>query len=334
MKYRCAILAFGSLMSLSAFAGYEEGLKAYKNKDYAQALQEWRPLAEQGDARSQYSLGILYESGQGVAKDDAIAVQWLTKAAEQGDKDAQFVLGFGYAVGRGVAKDDAKAVEWYTKAAEQGVAGAQFNLGSMYASGQGVAKDEAKAVQWFTKAAEQGHSFAKDRLSRLVGKYRQDFQDIRTAADARNFLSTYGSHDPDGLIPQAREMERSLSQKEADEQARKESARLAEIERQRVEDEKRRKAEMLEQAAAAKEQAAAAKARADEHKRLVAWRSRIRVESKTNCGPVIEVKGNLIKVYAPVANYSSEHWLERDTLFPPEYGCSFYNGNYRAPDSN
>lgn len=57
MKYRCAILAFGSLMSLSAFAGYEEGLKAYKNKDYAQALQEWRPLAEQGDARSQYSLG-------------------------------------------------------------------------------------------------------------------------------------------------------------------------------------------------------------------------------------------------------------------------------------
>lgn len=323
MKYRCAILAFGSLMSLSAFAGFDEGKHAYESRDYAKALQELRPLAEQGNARAQNYLGVMYEYGQGIDKDNAKAVQWYTKAAEQGSASAQFNLSAMYGYGLGVTEDQTIAVQWLTKAAEQGHMSAQYRLGIWYLNGRGVTKDEAKAAQWFTKATEQGDGDAKAELLKIVSRYRKGVKEIVTAADARNFITTYASYDPDTLVPRVRDIERSLAKKEETEIAQK-----------RLEAETRRQAEIFEQARSAREQAAAAEARAQEHKRLVAWRSRIRVESKTNCGPVIEVKGNLIKVYAPVANYSSEHWLERDTLFPPEYNCSWYNGNYRAPDSN
>ena len=49
------------------------------------ALQEWQPLAEQGDVSAQYNLGIIYANGRGVPENDAEAVKWYSKAAEQGD---------------------------------------------------------------------------------------------------------------------------------------------------------------------------------------------------------------------------------------------------------
>ena len=57
----------------------------------------------------------------------------IKKAAEQGLAPAQVNLGLAYDSGKGVKKDDEKAVDWYKKAAEQGDADAQFNLALMYA---------------------------------------------------------------------------------------------------------------------------------------------------------------------------------------------------------
>jgi hypothetical protein len=47
--------------------------------------------AEQGDAKAQYTLGMMYEKGRGVPRDDLKALAWYTKAAEQGDHNAQFI---------------------------------------------------------------------------------------------------------------------------------------------------------------------------------------------------------------------------------------------------
>jgi hypothetical protein len=62
-----------------------------------------------------------------------------------------------------------------------------------------------------------------------------------------------------------------------------------------------------------------------------AFRSRLKAEDETNCGPAIEIKGSLIKVYRPVAEFGTEHWLQKARLFPPGYGCSFMNGEYQPP---
>jgi hypothetical protein len=47
-------------------ADYQKGVAAAQSGDFATALREWKPLAEQGHARAQYNLGVMYESGQGV----------------------------------------------------------------------------------------------------------------------------------------------------------------------------------------------------------------------------------------------------------------------------
>ena len=46
-----------------------DGAAAYEAGDYGEAAHIWRPLAEGGDAMAQFNLGLLYETGRGVAED-------------------------------------------------------------------------------------------------------------------------------------------------------------------------------------------------------------------------------------------------------------------------
>ena len=57
-------------------ADFQKGWDASKKGDYATALKEWRPLAEQGDANAQSNLGWMYDNGLGVLEDDKAAVKW------------------------------------------------------------------------------------------------------------------------------------------------------------------------------------------------------------------------------------------------------------------
>ncbi len=134
-------------------AGVDEGFAAYNRGDYATALRELRPLAEQGDGTAQSVLGQMYEQGKGVPQDHAEAVRWWRKAAEQGHVTAQLNLGNMYRKGQGVPQDHAEAVKWYRKAAEQGHGWSQYNLGLMYGRGLGVPQDYVQAHMWFNLAA-------------------------------------------------------------------------------------------------------------------------------------------------------------------------------------
>ena len=149
--------ALAVMLALPAAAqDFEAGQAAYKRGDYAAALKEWLPLAEQGDASAQFNLALMYDNGVGVLQDDAEAVKWYRKAAEQGHASAQNFLGYMYSKGQGVPQDYAEAVKWYRKAAEQGDADAQTNLGYMYGKGRGVLQDYVKAHIWYSLAAAQG----------------------------------------------------------------------------------------------------------------------------------------------------------------------------------
>ena len=55
-----------------------------------------------------------------VAEDAAEAVKWYRKAAEQEESSAQYSLGLSYANGEGVAKDPVRALMWFMNAAESG----------------------------------------------------------------------------------------------------------------------------------------------------------------------------------------------------------------------
>ena len=148
-----AIATLLSLLATPAWAGLVEGVAAYNRGDYATALREFRPLANQGVAAAQFNLALMYSEGKGVPQDYAEAVKWYRKAANQGDANAQFNLGNMYNDGRGVPQDYAEAMKWYRKAAAQGQAHAQNNLGFMYGNGQGVPQDYVQAHFWFNLAA-------------------------------------------------------------------------------------------------------------------------------------------------------------------------------------
>lgn len=128
MKSLLAVLIF-VLMAVPAFAqDLDKGKVAFERGDYAAALRNFRPLAEQGYARAQYHLGQMYEQGRGVSRSDAEAAHWYRKAAEQGDDLAQYNLGVMYEKGLGVPQDHNEAEKWYRKAAVQGNANAQRDL--------------------------------------------------------------------------------------------------------------------------------------------------------------------------------------------------------------
>jgi len=69
-------------------ADYQAGLDAYNQGDYATAVKEWRPLAEQGYADAQYNLGFMYDNGQGVPQDYVQAHMWYNLAAAQNQERA------------------------------------------------------------------------------------------------------------------------------------------------------------------------------------------------------------------------------------------------------
>lgn len=131
-------LALLSTAPLARGADLEDGEAAYQRGDYASAMRLWRRSADDGNARAQFKLGLLYRYGLGVAQDYEQAVSWYRKAAAQGLASAQNDLGRMYEYGYGVAQDYVKAIACYRKAAEQEYGNAQYSVVIMCHQGGGI----------------------------------------------------------------------------------------------------------------------------------------------------------------------------------------------------
>ncbi len=77
----CAGFTLG--LTAPAWAGLDEGEAAYDRGDYETALREFRPLAEQGNAKAQFNLGPMYVGSLGVPQDYVQAHMWLDLAASR-----------------------------------------------------------------------------------------------------------------------------------------------------------------------------------------------------------------------------------------------------------
>ncbi|HEY5799299.1 MAG TPA: tetratricopeptide repeat protein [Burkholderiaceae bacterium] len=154
-----------------ASAGYLEGVAAYKAKNYSAAYKEFTPLAGKGHTDSQYLLGLMYYTGQGVPQDFKQAASWHLKAAGKGKADAQYILGSQYFTGQGVEQDYKQAVSWFRKAANQGHAEAQYLLGLMYMHhAAGMEKDVVLAYMLWNLAAASGSANAAEQRNALAPK--------------------------------------------------------------------------------------------------------------------------------------------------------------------
>jgi TPR repeat protein len=158
------ILALTTVASMAADT-LEDAVAAYRGADYATALRVYRSMADQGLAIAQFNVGLMYDNGQGVTKDEVQAMKWYRLAADQGRSDAQYQLGhLNYK-----QNNYAEAAKWFHLAADQGRADAQSNLGSMYAEGDGVPQDFVQALMWFTLSAAQNHKDGTENRDKAAG---------------------------------------------------------------------------------------------------------------------------------------------------------------------
>lgn len=141
--------------NLNLLAKNEEAFAAYKKQ------------AENGDSHAMVCLGVMYETGDGVPKNELEALGWYTKAAQKNDPDGLYRLGYFCQNGlAGLKKDHKNAVACYKKSAELG---SKYGQG-MYAlylwDGLVVKQDREAAVYWMKKSAANGSDHAKNMLKK------------------------------------------------------------------------------------------------------------------------------------------------------------------------
>jgi len=155
MRTLFAVLLVAMLATHANAQNFKTGLDAYDRGDFETALKEWQPLAERGDARAQFNLGVIHFNAQSVPHDPMKAVQWYRAAADQGYGPAQAGLAFMYETGQGVLQNYIEAYKWSTLAARNGVEGgeARETLAAKMTAGQ-IAEAEQAAAVWRPLIAE------------------------------------------------------------------------------------------------------------------------------------------------------------------------------------
>lgn len=138
------------------------GWKLYKNSNYEKAFQFFHLAEEAGIGEARYALGLCYDSGNGVSKDEekgvelfkAAATKWfVSTSSDYKDQDGEF-NNYGSSC-RKVAEywegrnESEKAAKWFRFAARSGSYSAAKSLGYNYMKGtNGFEVDLQKAVYW------------------------------------------------------------------------------------------------------------------------------------------------------------------------------------------
>ena len=121
ITFTSLIFAAQLLSTPLAAKDLKDAVEAMRTGDFAEAYCIMRPLAESGDADSQYNIGWMYLNGYGLRVNDELALDWWQRASEQGHSDASFSIGMLYSLGEvKVSKDTDKTIDYYLTAAADG----------------------------------------------------------------------------------------------------------------------------------------------------------------------------------------------------------------------
>ena len=197
-------LLCSTFFSTLALAGLEDGVKAFEQKKYDKAFEEFSYLADENNNIAAYHLGLMYENGLGVEPSLATAAQFYLKAynagntlaasklgrfliegkeidknvedgmnllktaGRSGDKEALYTLGELYNNGEYLDKNYVIASAYFKLAALQGYAPAQYQLALLYLYGRGIPQDYSLTMQWLGRAASQGYVPAQKDIAELL----------------------------------------------------------------------------------------------------------------------------------------------------------------------
>ena len=223
IKKLCFALIFTStfLTGLAHGTSLQEAKSAIEAKNYKKAYEIYQALADEGDAKAQYNLGLMYASGDGVKYDASQAASWYKKSADQGYKEAQYALAVMIFNKELENLDYTQAVKWYQAAAAQGHIKSQENLGMLFYRGDAIEQDINSSIYWFQLAANQNSSEAQQYLAYIYsnGAVKEDLvkagmwmtlsaenPDTRHLNKRKNLLKFLTSKMTPEQITQAREL--------------------------------------------------------------------------------------------------------------------------------
>ena len=95
------------------------------------------------------------------------ALDLIQKAIDNGNAEAMNHLGIMYNRGDIIKRDNSKAFELVSKAADAGYIIAQYNKGCMLLDGVGVEKNKKLGKKWLEFAMQNGSEEAKKKLEEV-----------------------------------------------------------------------------------------------------------------------------------------------------------------------
>jgi TPR repeat protein len=183
----CSVAAKSSRRAM-----YQLGRAYAANRQATQAVAAWRKAADKGSTTAMVELGVLYGTGNGVARDEAQARKLFERAAEAGN--SRGVSNLAALGGDAAPADTARSRELLGRASETN-AEAQYQLGMMLAEGSGGQKDEVGARAMFEKAAAQNHPGALERMGAFASEGRGGPKDSSAAKAYYERAAALGDED-------------------------------------------------------------------------------------------------------------------------------------------
>jgi TPR repeat protein len=129
----------------------DESKRVISNQKFEEAIPLLQKAAKMGSPEAQYNLGICYQYGYGLEKNDSLATDCYKQAAKMGWKDAQYKMSYAYINGNGIEKSKKKAFEYALLCANQEDIECIFNIINCYKDGIGTEKDSTKVLEWAIK---------------------------------------------------------------------------------------------------------------------------------------------------------------------------------------
>lgn len=99
--------------SVAAASFYNDGVEAYRAKNYQLARELWAKAVLDGEPSARNNLGFLLYYGLGGEPDLARAIVLWKESAIYGHSESQWHLGVAYEEGKGVDKNLVEAYAWY-----------------------------------------------------------------------------------------------------------------------------------------------------------------------------------------------------------------------------
>ena len=164
------ILVFTCLfVSATVFAQNEkvEGDAMAASENYSGAAMMYRNCMEKDEQCLMKLFMLLYENKIEPQSTDEL-FQLINQPARRGNTEAQFYLGKMFQSGNGISKNESEALNWFKRSAGRNNVNAQYELGLIYQHGKGVKTNINTAKKWYKKCADQGHYDAQNILTKLA----------------------------------------------------------------------------------------------------------------------------------------------------------------------